>query len=178
MQIMHFTVELTMLRVSVFQKTNFLSQVTVDRLDSALAFTVINGNLNVHNLIRKIQYLWNPGLNSKINSWLQTTKASLILQFTFKLEVLRCQPFYTLFLYVLHFQLTLLLVLLSFLLFYICNSLTLQHLLILIRTHRLHLLIRFRSVHRLGHSQRFDLFYFDTDLLANTLINLKATHSF
>ena len=126
---MRFVMEFPMFSISMSQEANFLSEVTIDRLYSALALTVINCYLNIHNLIWKVQYLRNLSLNAKINSRLQTTKTTLILQLALKLKVLLCKSLDTLLLDILHFKLTLFLIELCFLLLDIGNSLALQHLL-------------------------------------------------
>lgn len=94
--------ELTVISISMFQETNSLSKVTIDRLDSALTLTIVNCYLHVHNFIWEIQYFGNLRLNHEVNCWLKTTKASLIFQLTFELKVLMSQTFNTLFLNVFH----------------------------------------------------------------------------
>jgi len=175
---MRFRVELSVFCISVFQKTNFLSQEAVDWLDTAFAFTVINTNLNVNYLFWEIQYFRNLCLNREINNWLQTAKASLIFHFALKLKVLMSQPFYTLTLYILNFLLALLFIMLSFLLFYIWNSLTLKKCLFLILTHMLHLFIIFRITHGLRHSERFYILDFDSYFLTHIfMFHIQRRHT-
>lgn len=109
-------------------------------MDTAFAFTVVNGDLDVNGFMRVVEHSGNLGLDCEVDGGLETAEAALVLQLAFELEVLLRQPLNTLLLNVLYLKLSLLLLLLSLLRLDVCNPLALQHRLLPIDILHLHIL--------------------------------------
>lgn len=161
--------ELTVLCVSMLQETNSLSQVTIDRLDTTFAFTVVDGNLDVNGFMRVVEYSGNLSLNWEVDSWLETAETALVLQLTFELEVLLRQALDTLLFNVPHLKFSLFLLLLSLLCLNICNPLALKHWLLPVDILNLQIL----RIHQRWWKCWLHLLNLDSNLLTYPLVHGK-----
>ena len=65
-------------------------------MDSSLALSIVNCNLNVHSVVRIIEHLWNYGRNLDIVIWLDTGEAAAALNVVLEDKFVTCKSLNTL----------------------------------------------------------------------------------
>ena len=91
MKIMNFWKEFSMLFITMFNKLNFLSEITINRLNSSLTLSIIDRDLNLNFIIWVIKNLWNLCWDGNIVIWLDAIETSTALNIILEDKFVTCK---------------------------------------------------------------------------------------